>query len=732
MTLPRDPRAAEPALDARQDSDPSELGPDLTVCDREPIHIPGAIQPHGILLIVDAGDLCVVGGAGDIEGALGAEWSGRPLSELVGEGSAAALHDAPHDEAIVIGPVAGIEGTLDALARFQEGHWLIQLEPQASAWSNPASLLGWLDRAGSALERAVDLKALCERATVAFRELTGFDRVMIYRFLDDDAGVVIAESRVPELSSFLHHHFPASDIPRQARALYIRNRVRVIPSVTYTPQPIRPPSLSRVDLSDVDLRSVSPIHLQYLRNMGVAASASISIVKDGILWGLVACHSRTVRNLAFGQRLACQALAGSLARQVRAREEAEDYRERLQLRSAEDAVSAKLLGEAPVDEILVESSEDLRRMLGADGFAILRGKELHCSGRCADEIDLREIGAWVRTVGGAQAFHTHALAKRFPPAAAYRSLASGLLAIVLAGEDPIILMWFRAERIEVVNWAGNPHKAVSAAGESLGPRASFEAWTEEVRGQAKPWTLPEIEAAQRIVRDLYEARQTRRIRDLNRELAATVADKESLLVQKDYLIKEVNHRVQNSLQLVSAFLALQARSQGNASLGESLAEAQRRLSAVALVHRRLYSDDNVEMIDLARYLDDLVAEMKSSMGPEWAEQFTTDFAPILIPTDAAVNVGLILTELVINANKYAYDGAVGPIAISLEQHRNRFRLIVADQGRGKSDTRSGFGTRMLNAMVERLGGTIENTNNRPGLRVILVAAIGAHDPHPLP
>ncbi|WP_019903696.1 histidine kinase dimerization/phosphoacceptor domain -containing protein [Methylobacterium sp. 77] len=732
MTQLRDARTADPAILASQDTDLSDLGPDLTVCDREPIHIPGAIQPHGVLLIANAEDQSVVGGAGDIEGLLAAEWSGRTLPDLLGEACAARLRDAPHDETAVIGPVTGRDTTMDAIARFQDGQWLIQLEPQASIWSDAASLLGWLDRAGGALERAADLKALCERAAISFRELTGFDRVMIYRFLDDDAGVVIAESRVPELGSFLHHHFPASDIPKQARALYIRNRVRVIPDVTYTPQPLRPKEMSRLDLSDIDLRSVSPIHLQYLRNMDVAASASISIVKDGILWGLVACHNSTPRSLAFGQRMACQALAGSLARQVRAREEAEDYRERLQLRSAEDVVSAKVLGEAPLADILIEASEDLRRMLGADGFALLQGRDLHQTGRCADEIDLREIAAWVRTVGGAQALHTHSLSKRFPRAAAYRSLASGLLAVVLSGEEPIILMWFRAERIEVVNWAGNPHKAANTIGGVLSPRASFEAWTEEVHGHAKPWTLPEIEAAQRIVRELYEARQTRRIRELNRELAATVADKESLLVQKDYLIKEVNHRVQNSLQLVSAFLALQARAEGNAGLSDALSEAQRRLAAVALVHRRLYSDDNVEMIDLARYLDDLVSEMKSSMGIEWAEQFSTDFAPIIIPTDSAVNIGLILTELVINANKYAYAGAVGPIAISLEQHRHRFRLIVADQGQGKTGTRSGFGTRMLNAMVDRLGGTIENTNNRPGLRVILTASIGAPEPAPAP
>ncbi|WP_027173773.1 histidine kinase dimerization/phosphoacceptor domain -containing protein [Methylobacterium sp. 10] len=725
-------RTADPAQDPRRNADVSDLGPDLTVCDREPIHIPGAIQPHGLLLVVDADDQRVVGGAGDIEGMLAAEWTGRTLTELLGASHAALLLEAPQDETIVIGRVEGLRAAMDATARFQDGQWLIQLEPQSAQWADAASLLGWLDRAGSALERAADLKTLCERAAASFREVTGFDRVMVYRFLDDDAGVVIAESRVPELGSFLHHHFPASDIPKQARALYIRNRVRVIPDVAYAPQPIRPKELSRLDLSDIDLRSVSPIHLQYLRNMDVAASASISIVKDGILWGLVACHHRTPRTLAFGQRMACQALAGSVARQIRSREEAENYRERLQLRSAEDVVSGKVLGEAPLSDILIETSEDLRRMLGADGFAILQARDLHHTGRCAEEADLREIASWVRTVGGAQAFHTHALSKRFPRAAAYRALASGLLAVVLSGEEPIILMWFRAEQIELVNWAGNPHKAAVTVGDTLSPRASFEAWTEEVRGHAKPWTLPEIEAAQRIVRELYEARQTRRIRELNRELAATVADKESLLVQKDYLIKEVNHRVQNSLQLVSAFLSLQARAEGNADLSNSLGEAQRRLSAVALVHRRLYSDDNVEMIDLARYLEDLVTEMKSSMGPEWADQFSTDFAPVTIPTDSAVSIGLILTELVINANKYAYAGAVGPIAISLEQHRNRFRLIVADQGRGKTGTRSGFGTRMLNAMVDRLGGSIENTSNQPGLRVIMTASIGAPEPAGLP
>lgn len=719
-------------------SNPSIDDPDLdlTECDREPIHVPGAIQPHGLLLVVDVTDLRVLGGAGDIEGRLALSWLGRSLIELIGPSAFAAIAKCEAGEACLIGAVRGLHEIFHATGRLQNGRWLIQLEPRSAEEDDTGTLLGWLDQAGGAFGRAPDLKAMCERAAAAFRELTGFDRVMVYRFLDDDAGVVIAEDRHPGEGSFLNHHFPASDIPRQARALYVRNRVRVIPNVTYKPEPLRPPeaNLAQLDLSDIDLRSVSPIHLQYLRNMGVGASASISIVKDGLLWGLIACHHREPRNITYDRRMACQALAGSFALQVRAREEAEDYRQRLRLRAAEDAVAGKLMGLTALDELLSTSGEDLRAMLDADSFAAIQGGELHCIGRCPDREDVRGVAAWVRrNAMGAQALHTDRLSELFPAAASYRNLASGLLTVTVSTEEPIVLMWFRAERLEVVNWAGNPHKAVTAEGGVLRPRASFESWSKQVRGRAQPWSLPEIDAAQRLTRAIFDARQNRRIRDLNRELASTVSDKDALLVQKGYLLKEVNHRIQNSLQLVSAFLALQARAANDESLTAHLSEAQRRLSAVALVHRRLYSDDHLEMIDLGRYFDDLVTDMKVSMGEDWAKAITTNFAPILIPTDAAVSIGLVLTELVINAQKYAYAGAVGPVAINLEQHRNRLRLIVADTGTGKANaSRKGFGTQMLNAMVKQLHGSIDETSNQPGLRVVVTAPVNGERSEPAP
>jgi light-regulated signal transduction histidine kinase (bacteriophytochrome) len=711
------------AIAAQRPHSPSQQGQDLTACDREPIHIPGAVQPHGLLLIVDAADGTIIGGAGDCEALLGQDWIGMPLSVLAGDAANALLPDGTPSPQL-LGTVA--DGRFSAIAHREGRHWLIELEP---AGTSDEDALTWIARGSESFDRALDLDDLTARAATLFAELTGFDRVMIYRFLDDDSGKVVAECHAPDIHGFLNHHFPASDIPRQARALYIRNRVRVIPDAGYTPAPIRgtDPALPQVDLSDIGIRAVSPIHVQYLRNMGVAASASVSIVKDGFLWGLVACHHRSPRNLTYLQRKTCELIASAFAQQVRAKEDAVEYRERLRMRAAEDALAARIALDSDPHQVAALFGHELQRMLGADGFAMHRGTSLHTTGHVPAHEDIAEISAWVRQQG-ISPLHTASLDQRLPAAAAYRDLASGLMAIVLSVDEPVVLMWFRAETLQTVKWAGNPHKAVAATpGEQLTPRASFAAWSEEIRGQARPWSAAEIEASHRLMRLLFDLRQRRRINELNRELNQAVADKDVLLAQQETLIKEVNHRVQNSLQLVVAFLAMQANAENDEVLTRHLNEAQRRLSAVALVHRRLYSDDTVTSVDLSRYIEDLLGEMQDSMGTEWRGRLTMDLTPLLVSADAAVQIGLVLVELVINAQKYAYAGQPGPIAVTLEQFRNRFRLTVADRGQGRSGTRTGFGTRMLTAMVKRLDGTIEESDNAPGLRFTISAPVGVTD-----
>lgn len=701
---------------------------DLTICDREPIHIPGSIQPHGLMLLADPATLTITHAAGEVEGRLGrSDWLGQTLGALLG--ARAALEA----ERIVKEKTRGFMARLappfaaesfDVLIHVASGHLVVELEPTSEEGLS-AALLPQIEAAAAAFEKAPDLTALCHLAAHEYRRLTGYGRVMIYRFLDDDAGVVVAESLAKNERSFFNHHFPASDIPRQARALYVRNLVRVIPDVNYVPAPLRPDIASdELDMSDCILRSVSPVHLEYLRNMEVAASASISIVKDGVLWGLIACHNTTPLTIQADVRAACRALAGGLARQIKAREETDAYRERVRLRTFEDDIVALLSREGALDMAVSNHLPDIMRMLGADGVAVLRGQDFVCGGRCPPEKEARKLALWAIERSSDTVYATDRLDEDYELPEDSRPRAAGLLAITVSATEPWVVMWYRAEVVETVNWAGNPHKNMSPGPNgTLNPRASFDAWSETVRGRARRWTLPEVEAAGRLRLAVMGVWQNRRMRDLNRQLMTTLDEKDLLLQQKEFLIGEVNHRVQNSLQLVSSFLALQGRASDDPALHAAIDEARRRLSAVSLVHRRLYRADQLEAVDAARYADELLTDLVSSMGQDWGAHLVRDLQPVMLPTDRAVGLGLVLTELVINANKYAYAGAAGPLRITLIEDRNTFRLLVEDEGGGRVGSRRGFGTRMMDALVGQLGGTLDYEDANPGTRAVLVAPI---------
>ncbi len=701
---------------------------DVTGCDLEPIHIPGLIQPFGLMLVLDTATMMVRHVAGDVEGRLGVtDWLGQPLQAVIGAPLAdSAIAMASACNSGFVGGLSAPDGDYDVSLQFSGPYSLIELEPSPRIDVPASKALSALELAGHNFSRAATLRDLCEEAAIAFRDLTGFDRVMVYRFLDDDAGSVLAEAKRPDLGSFLNHHFPGSDIPRQARELYVRNLIRVIPDATYAPVVLRPAWTGDVplDLSDASLRSVSPIHLQYLRNMGVTASASVSIVKDGVLWGLIACHNMTPRRISYDVRVACRTLASSLSARIKAREDAESYRDRLRLRGFEEDIVALLSRDGGLEEALSNHARELLRMMMADGVAVLHGGDLVMDGVHPSEDAVRKLANWVERRSDEPVFSTDRLSSLFVEAEAYQAVASGLLSLVLSGDETWMILWFRAEEVEIVEWAGNPHKDRSLnPGETLSPRASFEAWREAVHGRSRRWTLEEVAAATRLRPAVLTVRQTRRIRDLNLRLNETIADKDLLLEQKEFLIGEVNHRVQNSLQLVSGFLGMQATETEDAEFQAMVDEARRRIQAVALVHRRLYRGDQLELVDAARYLGELCEESVSSMGPKWADMLVLDLAPIRMRTNRAVTVGLLLTELMINANKYAYGGAPGPLEIRLIEDRNRMRLVVADRGKGRTGTRKGFGSRMMDAMVRQLGGELNYEDAAPGLRATLVAPV---------
>ncbi len=279
----------------------------IASCDREPIHIPGAVQPHGVLLVLDRDTLEIRHAAGDVAGLLGADaWIGASAGAVLGDALARriAAVTASGGGGGFVGALRVGDQAFDVSATFQADKVLVEIEPGLDQALTGSHILTQLEAAAAAFERCPGLKTLYDRAATEFRRLTGYDRVMIYRFGEDDAGEVVAESRAPQVQAFLNHRFPASDIPKQARALVRATWCGPSPTPPTSPRRCCRRRRPRLDMSDCALRSVSPVHLQYLRNMGVAASASVSIVKDGRLWGLVACHHETPRLLPYDIRAA--------------------------------------------------------------------------------------------------------------------------------------------------------------------------------------------------------------------------------------------------------------------------------------------------------------------------------------------------------------------------------------------------------------------------------------------
>lgn len=711
------------------DAPTAESRLDLDDCDRELIHIPEAIQPHGLLLLLDRGDLGVVREAGRIVQITGeVSWLNRPVEGLLGDKITGRLRAvASVGEEGFAGRWRGANGLdYDIIVRPSDAGLILEIEQSSQGAQPGVELITRLDAASSALERAATVRTVCERAAEAFRTLTGFDRIMIYRFLEDEAGQVIAEARTPEVESFQNHHFPATDIPRQARALYVRNPVRVIPDSRYTPEPLRPAVPGKpLDMSDCGLRSVSPVHLQYLRNMGVRASASVSIIIDGDLWGLVACHSARPQLLPFELRMAATNLARSLARQIKAKGDAELYRDRIRLRLLEDQLIGRLPSDRPLEEALADRGRDLVDLVDADGVVVLGPEGLFRFGVTPPEEAVTALARWVADQPGLRPLATHALSQRRPDAEAWRTDASGLLGVHLQGERPVTLLWFRAEIVETVRWAGNPSTAVKS-GESgqLTPRASFEAWSETVRGRARRWTPSQVESAMRLRDALLDFSSVSQLRNLNRSLQASLSERDLRLEQQEFLIREVNHRVQNSLTLVSSFLGLQARQADPASQAQLL-EARRRVRAVSMVHSRLYRAEAGSSVDLARYFAELIDDLGGSMGADWSAQLEQNLAPVLIEAGRAVTLGLVLTELIINAQKYAYGGEPGPIRIMLEEDGRNLRLAVEDSGKGGHKVGEGFGSMMIGSLVGQLAGQLDYRDGKPGLSAVLKAPIAS-------
>jgi light-regulated signal transduction histidine kinase (bacteriophytochrome) len=478
---------------------------DLSQCDREPIHLLGGIQPHGVLLAFSESEFTLALVSANTEALLGRlpeTLLGRPLAEVLPPASLALLTRALSQPVIPSLRLEAAGRSFFGLVHRGDGLVVLELEPALES-SSEEEALGMVDLLLSPLARARGPLGLLQAAADAVRTLTSFDRVMVYRFDSDWHGEVVAESRAADVDSFLGMHFPASDIPAQARALYTRNTLRLIVDAHAQPVPLVPavlPSRGRpLDLSGAALRSVSSVHLEYLANMGVGASCSISLLRDGELWGLLACHHRTPLRVPPATRRACDVLARLVALQLASEERAAASAEFAQRAGLQSQLVERLSADAAtLTTALSHQGELLRGLTNAGGVALLLGGAPLLVGDTPAGQDVEELAGWLAGQRFEGAFHTEHLARLHPPAGEYADVASGLLAVRLDETAPRFVLWFRPEVTRTVTWAGNPQKPVVAGPGStrLHPRASFDAWRETVRGVSLPWTPADLATAE--------------------------------------------------------------------------------------------------------------------------------------------------------------------------------------------------------------------------------------------
>ncbi len=466
---------------------------DLSQCDAEPIRLPGAIQPHGRLLAVHAhtSALC----------AYSANWPDADAARAAAAALSIETHLlVPDDAPARIGSLTLDGRRWDASAHRSGERVIVEFEAAGTEAEAPADLPIYVLARSllPALQHAPSVAALAQLAAVEMQRLTGFGRCLVYRFDDDGHGHVLGEAADAGYDRYLGHRFPGADIPQQARALYLLNRIRLIPDAGYTPVPLvvleDGVAATDLDLSQSALRSVSPVHLEYMRNMGTAASMSVSLVIGGRLWGLVSCHDHDPRRLPFHTRMACEHLGQLLALQIEARETTAHVAEQLELRKLTLQIVSHLAESDATLQRLMAEPLPLLRMARATGAAVVLDDRVWTTGEVPPAAVLRALAEWVALRGG-EVFDTDALPAMFPAIAPHADRATGLLALSISQVHRHLILWFRPELVQTVRWAGDPRKEAFVDDGRIHPRRSFASWQEELHGRSAPWSPAEVGAA---------------------------------------------------------------------------------------------------------------------------------------------------------------------------------------------------------------------------------------------
>ena len=515
----------------------------LTNCDKEQIHIPGSIQPHGILFVLREPQLNIVQVSQNTEHLIGISPQNlvtQPLINILGQQQTDLIIHSLTEKFEQVNPIK-ITITSDKkqhlfnaiFHRSADGFILLELEPLASRQdANFFEFYQMTKGTLTKIQNASDLQETCQVIVEEIKALTGFDRVMVYRFDADQSGHVIAERKQDGLSALLGLHYPATDIPKPARQLYKLNWLRLIPDIDYQPVelPPNPETNQAFDLSYSVLRSVSPCHLEYLKNMGVQGSMSISLMENQNFWGLVACHHYSAKYVSYEIRKACEFLAQLMSLQIATIEENHKLDYQQEIKSTQAQIAESLSKTNDWVEWLGENAENLLKLVGAQGAIVWFEGKLTQIGKTPQKLASSQLIQWVKTqINEDKVFYTDSLSKDYPAAAEFTEVASGLLVLEISKIQDHYLLWFRPEVLQSINWAGNPNKDVEVEADGslkLSPRKSFNLWQETVKHTSLPWKNCEIQAAielKNTILGIQQALLLEQIQQENRQRRKTEA-----------------------------------------------------------------------------------------------------------------------------------------------------------------------------------------------------------------
>ncbi|NVB43027.1 GAF domain-containing protein [Pseudenhygromyxa sp. WMMC2535] len=642
---------------------------DLTNCDREPIHIPGGIQPFAALLVFDESGRSLLQASANLEALMGLRVrAGASAEEVLPGPLLVAMRGAlAHAEVLEETPQLIYSGVIsegveaDCVAHIHLGRLLVELQPLSSD-APETNWLAVLSQGTRALGEAEGLRGLADRLAKEIRARIGYDRVMVYRFAGDDSGWVYAEARREDLEPFLDLHYPASDIPKQARRLFLTNRVRVLQDRAALPSPMVPAAPGGVptDMTHTFCRAVSPIHLEYLSNMGVRATLSLALAVPGEdrLWGLVACHHYAgPKGVSYSQRVACDVLTTSASFLIEALEQRERLAVYEQISAHLSEVGRSLASHADMLEGIRGCVSRLRALFDNCGMCAVTRDGMFCSGETQpDEGWVRALLSQLPEEEGEVVAVTN-LRAGFPALTPQDEVA-GFIAVPFSYPLGAWLLWFRSEQSREVRWAGNPTKPteIGPLGDRLTPRKSFDLWVESVEGECAPWTSADLATAERLRVVLSDVvyREREKLVEIQQELVARTRDLEAFSTMASHDLRQPLRAIGN----YAAFL-----SEDNAELLDR--ESVANLEHIQRLVRRMYgliegmlvlsrlgrvkiSEAEVDSLELVR---EIIDDLREPIATSGATIEVAEDLPCIRCWSAGLRTAL--TNLITNALKYS-------------------------------------------------------------------------------